>query len=224
MTKIVSNSEDQYVANICQSLFFRYEKAVKEKGFFTLVLSGGNTPVLVYKALVENYLDKINWKLVHFFWTDERWVSKDHGDNNYQVAWENLLKYVDYGSSNEFDTNLGIEACVKAFRAKYNEFAGMSHESTKVFDFVLLGMGEDGHVASIFSKDEIENTDICFHTDYSVKGYRRVSLTVNAINSARYVTLLVSNSKKMNLLNDKQKFPVGLIQVDCLFILDSAIV
>lgn len=75
-----------------------------------------------------------------------------------------------------------------------------------------------------YFKEEAVNTDIFSYTGYSIKGYNRVSLAVNAYNSALFVTLLVSNSNKLNLLNNAKELPVELIRVDCLFIMDSPIV
>ncbi len=177
--------------------------AVAARGAFSLVLSGGRTPVLLYTLLASApFRDRIPWARAHLFWGDERCVPPEHPESNYGLARRTLLDHVPIppeqvhrilGERAPEEAALAYEATLRHF------FPG---ESEPRFDLVLLGLGEDGHTASLFP-----GTSALWQRDrWTValdggpgRGWR-VSLTPGAINGARKVLFLVSGRTKARSL------------------------
>ncbi|MEE9594790.1 MAG: 6-phosphogluconolactonase, partial [Candidatus Hydrothermarchaeales archaeon] len=134
--------------------------SVNESGRFSIALSGGNTTRTLYALLADEYSDQIPWGSVHIFWGDERYVSKNHADSNYGMANQALLSKVSIPSQNVHRIQTEMESPDKAassYERVLREFfhSAQADESAPTFDLTLLGVGNDGHTASLFPGDPV---------------------------------------------------------------------
>ena len=118
---------------------------------FNIAISGGNTPRILFNLLADEFLESIPWHLVRLFWVDERCVPPTHPESNFGMTFESLLKFVSIPDGNIFRMQGELDPQTEAIR--YQQL--LENELTlengfPVFDMVLLGMGDDGHTASIF--------------------------------------------------------------------------
>ena len=172
---------------------------------FSVALAGGNTPRRVYELLAtEPFKKRVEWSQVHFFFGDERCVPPDHPDSNYAMAYEALISKVPIPAKNvhrifaEGDASENARAYENELR---NHFAGVLWPR---FDFVLLGMGEDGHTASLFPKSAAlkEPSRWVVPTRNEQTGQERITLTVPAFNHAHRVMFLITGKKKAQRLKE----------------------
>lgn len=220
--RVIAHTEEEYAVLICQEIFNQYLLSIEDHHFFTFVLSGGETPKLIFNELIQVYKEKIDWSKVHFFWTDERCVSKSHEVSNYKLAFDFLLRYINPASINRIEGELLPEVAVENYETKIVELMGLKKETTGTFDLILLGMGLDGHVASIFPGEELKyskNGLVGYIT--SIKnGYQRITLSMKAVNNSRITILMVSSKEKEDLLLNKGKdLPVGRVLNPHIFVL-----
>lgn len=185
-----------------------YESAALS-GSFSIVLAGGSTPRQLYQLLAEaHFAGHVDWSLVHVFWGDERCVPPDHEDSNYRMARLALLDHVQLPAGNiyrmrgEGDPQQAAVDYEKRLRAFFGEDAVR-------FDLVLLGMGDDGHTASLFpgtaALDETERLVVANHVPQQDSW--RLTLTYPAINNAANVTFLVAGADKAEALRDVLEGP-----------------
>jgi 6-phosphogluconolactonase len=127
------------------------ESAIRNSGRFAVALSGGNTPRGVYAFLAEQYKE-LPWNKIHVFFGDERDVPPDHPDSNYRMAYEALLSRVAIPAENvhRFRTELGAEPAVADYEQQLRDFFHPPARQWPRFDLILLGLGDDGHTASLF--------------------------------------------------------------------------
>lgn len=195
-------------------------EAIKTKGRFDFVLTGGNSPKELYKALSTTYADKIDWSKVYFFFGDERTVLPSHKDYNGLMAKENLFDNLNTPEDHIFyvDTTLAPAEAAKAYKNAIDKhFAG----EAIVFDLILLGMGDDAHTASIFPfTDLVANKEKSVASVYVEKlNTHRVSLTANLINDAKHVAFITFGANKAEALKhvigdtkkDYNTYPAQLI-------------
>jgi len=163
---------------------------------FTIALSGGGTPRGLYEMLAAPpYREQIPWQRMHVFWGDERCVPPDHPGSNYRMAREALLDHVHIPARNvhRIHGELGPEAAAQAYNAKLRAFFGAPWPT---FDLVLLGLGNDGHTASLFpGSDALKETArpaVGVTAHYENRPAQRVTLTLPAINAARQVLFLAA--------------------------------
>jgi len=186
--------------------------AVSARGRFTAALSGGRTPEALYTLLATApFATKIPWDRVHLFWGDERCVPPDNRESNYRLARERLLDHVPVPPANvhrirgEMDP---VEAAV-LYEGLLHAFFGQRGELCPAFDVVLLGLGEDGHTASLFpGSPAIRESLRRVSAQYvdAQKGWR-ITLTPPAINAARVVAFLVSGKGKADAVRDVLEGP-----------------
>ena len=170
----------------------------------TVALAGGSTPRRLYETLAApSFRARIPWDRVHVFWGDERCVPPDHPDSNYRMARESLLDMVPLPAENihRVRGELQPEAAAQAYTEELQEFFDASWP---VFDLVLLGMGKDGHTASLFpGSDALRETErpvVGVTAQYQDRPARRVTLTPSAINAARQVLFLATGAGKAETL------------------------
>ncbi len=174
------------------------------RGQFNLVLSGGSTPRRLYQLLAaEPYRDQINWLNVHVFWGDERCVPPDHLDSNYRLAKEALLDHIPLPPENIHRINGELEP-IAAAQDYQEELANHFGDAEPSFDLVLLGMGDDGHTASLFPHTSAlqETTRWVIANYVSQKQVWRITLSAAAINAASTVMFLVAGADKAIALKD----------------------
>lgn len=172
---------------------------------FHLALSGGKTPSLLFSLLAEKYASTMPWQKVHFWWGDERMVPADDQDSNYGIVNQLLFKRVGIGEGNVH--RIKGEASPETEAERYgSEIKSLILEinGTPSFDLVMLGLGDDGHTASIFpdqmqlmGSDRI--TGVAVHP---ISGQQRVTLTGKVINNSKRVAFLVSGKSKAQVYNE----------------------
>ena len=197
------------------------EKTLKDQEYFTLVLSGGSTPQLLYKTLgSDKFKDKINWSRIHVFWGDERAVPYSDERNNARMAHELLLDKVDIPANHVHIMRTDIEPnfSTDAYRKMLHDF--FDNTST-TFDLVLLGMGDDGHTLSLFPGSPIiEEHDHWVNSVYNIEQEMyRITLMPKIVNRAAKIAFMVDGEKKSKMLQQvlqgdfkPSEFPAQIIK------------
>ena len=165
---------------------------------YHIVLSGGSTPKELYVLLAEKYSDTIPWKRIHFWWSDERCVPPDNDDSNFKMANDVLFSKVPVDPENihriKGENPPEMEAA--NYAAEIDKFVNQ-RDGIPVFDIVLLGVGEDGHTASIFPGQlEIFSEKRNCVVTKNPKGNKRITLTGKVLNNANRAFILVTGEKK----------------------------
>ena len=170
-------------------------------GDFSLALAGGATPERLYRRLAqEPYLTAINWPRLHIFWSDERCVPPQHPASNFRLAHETLLRYVSIPPAHlhRIAGELAPRQAAEQYAAELNAFS--AQHGQPLFDLLLLGLGADGHTASLFPGSPAleERTQLAVAVEHSTPppNVPRVTLTLPALNSAAQVFFLVSGAPK----------------------------
>jgi 6-phosphogluconolactonase len=169
---------------------------------FSLALSGGTTPQRFYRLLAEEpYRSRIPWRNVHVFLVDERHVPHDHPDSNYRMIREAMLDHVPIPASNihPMPTEDSPDDCATRYESELNEFFG---NATPQFDVMILGMGPDGHTASLFPGRELAtNMLVSAVYDSPKPPPTRLTLTLPVINQSRSVMFLATGTDKADALS-----------------------
>ena len=180
-------------------------EAVAERGRFSIALSGGSTPKSLYTLLATNARTSLPWDRMFFFFGDERHVPPTDPESNYRMADEVMLSKVPVAQTNVFRVeaeNPDAKAAAEAYEKSLRKFFALEAGQVPSFDLILLGMGPDGHTASLFpgtaalqekSKLVVENWVEKLKTS-------RISLTLPVLNAARCVAFLVSGTDKAPVL------------------------
>jgi 6-phosphogluconolactonase len=179
-------------------------EAVPARGRFSVALSGGSTPAALYKLLAdEQYREQIPWADVHLFWGDERCVPATDPGSNFRLADEALLRHVPLPEGNVHRVSGELEpgAAARAYTREMEEYFCGPHTR---FDLVLLGLGSDGHTASLFAHSaalqESKQTAIAVEAHYQDRPTQRVTLTLPTINAARQILFLVTGEAKAGIV------------------------
>jgi len=193
-------------------------RAIAERGRFAVALAGGSTPEATYGVLARNHADDVDWPNVHVFFGDERTVPPDHEDSNYRMVREALLDLVPVGSVHRMCGELPpVEAAV----SYEGDLAGFFGEIIPVLDLVMLGIGGDGHTASLFPETPaLRVTDhLAVANPVPKLDTTRLTLTVPVLNAARKVIFLVAGEGKADALQeilegdaDPSHYPAKLVQ------------
>jgi 6-phosphogluconolactonase len=182
-------------------------------GFLTVALSGGSTPKQLFEYVASHEKPFVNWNTILFFWGDERCVSPDHGDSNYRMTRQYLFEKLDIPEEHIFRIYGEAEASEEARR--YSRVLSENvplKNGLPCFDLILLGLGEDGHTASIFPGNERSFQSDCFceAVTHPQTGQQRITLTGSVINNAADVAFLVTGTGKAGIvsriLNDTPGF------------------
>ena len=197
----ISNSLSQAAAE----LFVETSaQAILQRGRFFVALSGGNTPAELYKLLAQSpYKEQVDWTHVHVFWGDERCVPIEDLENSYRQAYDVLLSRVLIPTENIHRVHSELEPAeaAKDYALILKQFASPPLDWPR-FDLVLLGMGEDGHTASLFPGSEVNvsTPTMAVTAQYQDRPANRVTLTPLVFNSARRIIFLVSGASKSQTL------------------------
>ena len=197
-------------------------RSIYERKSFSVAISGGSTPGVLYMLLgSDQYRDKIDWKHTHVFWSDERCVSPEHRDSNFRLASEGFLSKVPVPDKNlhRVRGEKGPEQGAQEYKNELRKHFGT--EGLPVFDLVLLGMGEDGHTASLFpvsmAIDETEQLAVPVYRDKP--DHNRVSLATPVLSHALHIVFLVAGGSKSRIVADilvedkgRDRYPAGWIQ------------
>lgn len=197
------------------------EKSIREKGRFTVALSGGSSPKAIFKLLAtEEYGRRIEWDKIYFFWVDERWVPLNDDKSNARMTFEALLDKVPVPKDHIFPMykdNILPEEYAREYESYIRNILGKEG----VFDFILLGMGDDGHTASLFPGEEILNEKEKWVSAYYLKPQEmyRITLTAPIINKAENILAVAFGESKRHALHEILKgaynpemYPMQLIE------------
>lgn len=178
-------------------------KLRKNQEQFNIALSGGSTPKIIFEELSKNYKDKFDWNEIHFYWGDERCVPPDDTESNYGMTKKYLLDHINIPRENihrikgENDPVIEAERYSDEIKILVNSKNGLPN-----FDLVMLGLGEDGHTASIFpdQMNLLHSEKICEVATHSSTGQKRITITGKVINNSRAVTFLATGERKSETL------------------------
>lgn len=181
--------------------------AVERSGRFAVALSGGTTPRSLFELLAgANFRGKLPWDRIHFFWGDERAVAADHPDSNYRMAREALLARVPAREENihRVETERGAEKAAAAYEATLRQVFALDAGACPRFDLILLGLGDDGHTASLFpgSAALSEEKRLVVANYVEKLNTERVTMTFPVLNRAANVVFLVSGAAKAKPVRD----------------------
>ncbi|HDP99346.1 MAG TPA: 6-phosphogluconolactonase, partial [bacterium] len=167
-------------------------------------LSGGSTPVRLFQQLASPaYRENIDWKNVHFFWGDERCVPPDHPDSNYGMTKKYLFDHISIPHENIHRINgeNDPETEAKRYAGEIFRLLPLNRHGWPQFDWILLGLGNDGHTASIFPGSPIlkDRDNICAVATHPQIGQKRITLTLLVINATKRLSFLVSGENKASI-------------------------
>jgi 6-phosphogluconolactonase len=186
--------------------------AIQERGRFTVALSGGSTPRGLHQELVTHFSSQLSWDKVFFFWGDERHVPPDSSDSNYRMAKETLLSKLPIPPENISRVPAELPDARQA-AAKYEQtiqkFFRLEPDALPRFDFILLGMGPDGHTASLFpGTAALQEKDHLVVANWVEKlNAFRITFTYPVLNHAACVMFLVSGDEKAEMVRRALKDP-----------------
>ena len=190
---------------VLEETFPIIQEAVTKRGRFAIALSGGHTPGKMYSlwAQTEQYRNKTPWDRVHLFWSDERFVPADDPRSNYRMARETLISQVPIPAENvhPMPTNLSSpEECARAYETELLKFFG---SEPPAFDVQLLGIGDEGHTASLFpgSRELGEKVRWVAAVRVAAEPPQRITLTPVVLNQGRNTFFLVAGEGKRAILS-----------------------
>ncbi len=194
-----------------EKIFSAAYTAIRDHGYCSLVLSGGKTPLGLYERFVSETQRSFPWNRVHLFWGDERHVPYDSPDSNYGTAKKVLSRCSHIPESSmhpiPFDPS-GAERSAVRYERELREFFtayGKLHAGFPPYDVVLLGLGSDGHTASLFPGDVVSLSETkrwvvpVWAESADPQGWR-VSLTLPVLNNARHTYFIVAGTKKKSVM------------------------
>ncbi|MCU4156070.1 6-phosphogluconolactonase [Carboxylicivirga sp. A043] len=199
-------------------------KASQEKPELYIALSGGSTPKAIFEVLAKDYAKSIDWTKIRFFWGDERCVAPDDTESNFGMTREYLFDHVKTRGVNifrvkgELEPKKALEDYIEQVDDNVPKANGLPQ-----FDIMLLGMGDDGHTASIFPHQiKLWNSSAtCELAQHPVSGQNRVTLTGSVINNSQRIFFLVTGSSKAEkvdkIINQKgnyTQYPAALVDTN----------
>lgn len=199
----VFGSPAELASKLAEDMVRRIATSANKERPYSVALSGGSTPELLYSFLGDELSNAVPWEFVHLFWGDERCVPPDHPESNYLVVRKHIIEKTGIPAVNVHRIKGEEDPLFEAMRYSA-EITTMLQERDKlpVFDLILLGLGEDGHTASIFPDrmDFLSSGRICEVAVHPASGQKRISLTGKVINNAEAVVFLVSGIKKAEVV------------------------
>ena len=181
------------------------EQAIRSEGRFTISLAGGATPRLLYETLASRHAARIDWQRTYVFWGDERCVPPDHAESNSAMAYEALLSKVDIppGNVHRMRGEVDPRAGARDYDQLLRDFFG-GYGPRKTFDLILLGIGEDGHTASLFPEHAaLENATqwaVAVQAPPGVTPRDRITLTLPPILAAARGVFLATGERKRSVI------------------------
>jgi 6-phosphogluconolactonase len=191
----IPGDEKETIAFCCERWLHFADKAIQERGVFNCALSGGSTPKKIFNALAQ-HKKAIDWSKVRLYFSDERWVPQDHPDSNAFMAWNAGFK--ELLSPSQFFPMAQGDDPEKAAEA-YNRLI-----ENVTFDLIMLGVGEDGHTASLFPKTHALECHNAFVTANFLpeKEVWRITFTYKAIHSGRHINVYALGASKAPIIKE----------------------
>lgn len=180
------------------------KKSIQKNDRFVVALSGGSSPKAIFKLLAtQKYAEQIEWNKVYFFWVDERWVPLNDDKSNFRMTDEALLGLVPVDKAHVFPMyaeGITPEDYANSYEQQIRNVLG----DEGVFDFILLGMGDDGHTASLFPGEAVLEEKEKWVSAYYLKPQEmfRITLTAPLINKAENILVIAFGESKKHALNE----------------------
>jgi 6-phosphogluconolactonase len=210
-------------------------QAVAARGRFTWALAGGSTPRDLYRLLASDpFRDRLPWPAIHFFWSDERHVPPDHPESNFRMAREAMLDAVPVPPDNIHRVRAeepDAQRAAAEHEATLRSFFDLSPDAWPRFDLILLGLGKDGHTASLFPGGAAvhERERLVVAPWVEAQRAYRITLTPPVLNHARRALFLVSGEEKAGALHaviegehQPDRYPAQVVEGNCLWMVDRA--
>jgi 6-phosphogluconolactonase len=198
-------SPEELAERFAEDLVLMINESAKAKKSFTVSLSGGSTPEMLFSILASKYSKSVSWKYVHFFWGDERCVAPDNSESNFGMTKRTLFDKIRIPSSNIHRILGENDPASEAVRYS-SEITSFTEKKNGLpaFDIIMLGLGEDGHTASIFPGylNLLTSEKICDVAVNPYSGQKRITITGRIINNAESVTFLVTGKKKAAIVEN----------------------
>lgn len=221
-TLVVHESMNELARDAAEHIRDLLQQAITQRGIASLVLAGGGTPRNVYELLASDpFRGAIAWNKVHLFWGDERCVPPYMPESNYYMANTAFIRRIGIPPSNvhRVRAELSPEEAASAYEAEIRELFRLDEGELPEFDVMLLGLGEDGHTASLFPGSAAleEKSRIVVSTHVEQLMTTRVTLTLPVINRSHTVIFLVSGRQKSSILqavleNASGRYPAELVR------------
>jgi 6-phosphogluconolactonase len=201
----ISENPHDLAAGLAGELSEMINRAAFRKRPVTIALSGGSSPRLLFSTLGDNYSANTDWNYVHFFWGDERCVPPDDAESNFGATKIALLDKIKIPRANIH--RIKGEAVPEREAVRYSgeiKKIVRSGNNLPVFDLIILGLGEDGHTASIFPQNrELLFSDKIYEVAvHPLSGQKRVTITGPVINNADKIVFLVTGAGKAKIVAD----------------------
>ncbi|MBK6537493.1 MAG: 6-phosphogluconolactonase [Ignavibacteria bacterium] len=197
------------------------DEFISANGNINIALSGGNTPKLLYSILAEEYIDKILWSKINFYWADERCVPPESSESNFGEADRILFSKINlYENLHRIIGENDPSAEAERYSALLKQNLPFENDLPK-FDLMLLGMGDDGHTASIFPDrmDLLKSEKYCETAVHPASNQKRITLTGKVINNSDRIYFLVTGKNKehvVNIISERKEesliYPAGNIK------------
>jgi 6-phosphogluconolactonase len=223
---LVPGTNEETIRSAAEHWIHSAKRSIQQRGRFAVALSGGSTPKAIYKMLSS---EKLEWDKVFLFWSDERRVPPDHPDSNYRMAMESGLKSLPIPPDRIFrmQTEGNPDTDAKDYEDKIRRTLGKT-----LFDLVMLGVGEDGHTASLFPQSPALTVEdrLVFAQPVPEKKNWRMTLTFPCINESRQSVIYALGESKAPIVQIALNAPivspypasrVGTPEHKALWILDS---
>ena len=179
------------------------EAAIAERGLFTVALSGGVTPIPLFRLLAgRDWAESLPWEKIYIYWVDERCVGPEHADSNYAVIRRELLSQVDATHYYRMKGEDEPEHAAQSYEEMLREHFRLGPGELPRFDFILLGMGGDGHTGSLFADSPGLHEKKRLVIDQYVPEHKadRLTMTLPVLNNARCCLFLVNGEEKHDVL------------------------
>lgn len=183
------------------------QDAISERGRCSLVLAGGSTPGAIYRALSKPpRVEDMDWSALSLYWGDERWVPHSDNQSNFKMTQETLLGQISAAKPRQFPVNTDAsspEAAAEEYSSAIVAEEKVSPGQLPSFDIVLLGVGEDGHTASVFPGSRLLKTPssrLCEAVEHPVDGKTRITLTPEALFAAKKIFFIAKGEGKAEIM------------------------
>ena len=213
---IIAGDSDMLAAELASAFIEDIRNILSERGKAFIALSGGSTPLRFYRKVAAHpEAGKIDWSAVTFFWSDERCVPPGHPDSNYGLAERELFRVLRIPADRIFRV-MGEKDPAEAAKV-YNDLLMNKvplYREIPCFDRIFLGMGEDGHTASVFpyQAELWDSEENCIVASHPLTAQKRVSFSGRVINNAKVVSIVVTGSAKQKIIEEVLKEDPGYLK------------
>lgn len=192
---------DEFVEKVTTLIFKKFQQKINQNKKINIALSGGNTPIPILKKLATYNLD---WEKINFFIVDERCVPIDHHESNFGAIHKVFFSNIKANAFSMIKLNKTFEECAFDYETIITEKIDVSKNGLPIFDIIFLGMGTDGHTASLFPETEglLEEKKIVFLNDVPQLNTTRITFSYSLLLNAKEIIVLASGEKKAEIIKE----------------------